>query len=721
MFYLPIFNKPRFSEAKSGLILCYTKESMNKTKTLLIILGVILLGIAAAGMYKFNYLANQPGYDVDGNKIETENVSEKTDATQTSETETTLTIEKSEDFVDARDRKVYPTVKIGDQIWMTKNLAFKTPKSFAYKDDEKNTEKYGRLYLFEDLKNAVPIGWHVATDEEWKTLEKNLGMKEADVEISDYMTKRGTTEGGDIKAGGKTMLDFPMAGFRRDDGKYEGGDDDKERPRTYIWVDTKVQGQEGEEVFRRRVEKDSTNLYRFTNPAGGFAITARLVKDTEKNNNQTPKTKSKSSSVNTEGQKKDTNTYGKTRSNRQIIAVPTGSDVNIEKPSNTKEVTTKKEKEKIMLKSRSVKTVSSSLSDISNTIPSNLDGVYKKNFNKYTAVVAPNGKAIHIVAQNKISNEQILRARNILMHYLNNFPGSKYGSNKSTVANQMANKGAILALLNGQDDGSNPVGDKVTGQPLYQNEIQTEGGDWYMKQNYEHRDAAYEEILHFVHDNGIGVDGPGGNPGALPTYQAEIRKAQKNALANNLWGRGVENKSWIAELTQENSLSQEYLASVIDSYYGLWGAWSEGKGGMWDIYIAKTRNDVKTKDSMGYTLAKDYFQSFVTYNARIEPSFSGTFSLKFDASKPYTHHSQYLRDITLLGKNNNNVVVNAMDNYITGNVGTNTVIFSGKSTEYKIVTENGKTIVQDTVKNRDGENVLTNIEKLKFSDKEVGI
>lgn len=34
-----------------------------------IIIGTVVL-IALAGMYKFNYLANQPGYDVDGNKIE---------------------------------------------------------------------------------------------------------------------------------------------------------------------------------------------------------------------------------------------------------------------------------------------------------------------------------------------------------------------------------------------------------------------------------------------------------------------------------------------------------------------------------------------------------------------------------------------------------------------------------------------------------------------------
>lgn len=42
-------------------------------RTLLTILGVIVLAVvlvALAGMYKFNYLANQPGYDVDGNKID---------------------------------------------------------------------------------------------------------------------------------------------------------------------------------------------------------------------------------------------------------------------------------------------------------------------------------------------------------------------------------------------------------------------------------------------------------------------------------------------------------------------------------------------------------------------------------------------------------------------------------------------------------------------------
>jgi len=46
------------------------KISMKITKGIIIGVVVIIVLIAIAGMYKFNYLANQSGYDVDGNKIE---------------------------------------------------------------------------------------------------------------------------------------------------------------------------------------------------------------------------------------------------------------------------------------------------------------------------------------------------------------------------------------------------------------------------------------------------------------------------------------------------------------------------------------------------------------------------------------------------------------------------------------------------------------------------
>ncbi len=352
---------------------------------------------------------------------------------------------------------------------------------------------------------------------------------------------------------------------------------------------------------------------------------------------------------------------------------------------------------------------------ISTTIPANLGSFYIQNFNRYTKVMTPNGDSIDIVAQANLTDEQIIRCRSVLEFYLTDYPGSEYGADKSAVANKMAENGAVLCLMNGAD-GSNPIGNQVTGQPLYQNEIQVEGHPWYMNQNYEHRDATFEEILHFVHDNGIGVDGNATFIGVLPAYQAEIRAAQQNALTNNLWGIGA--SGWIQELTQENSLTQEYLAAVVDSYYGLWGAWTESSThGMWGMYIAKTRAEIATEDPMGYALMTNkFFHPYLTYNARIDAGFNGNFSLKFDAAKPYTHHSRYLKDITLLGSNNNTVTVNELDNNITGNAGVNTVIFSGASTEYTINTSGGVTTVRDNTGNRDGANTLSNIEKLQFTD-----
>ncbi|MCF6206361.1 MAG: hypothetical protein L3J47_05660 [Sulfurovum sp.] len=39
---------------------------------LVLLLGLIIVAVAIAGMYKFNYLSSQEGYDVDGNKFHKE-------------------------------------------------------------------------------------------------------------------------------------------------------------------------------------------------------------------------------------------------------------------------------------------------------------------------------------------------------------------------------------------------------------------------------------------------------------------------------------------------------------------------------------------------------------------------------------------------------------------------------------------------------------------------
>ncbi|MCW8329235.1 hypothetical protein MD588_10495 [Photobacterium sp. SDRW27] len=354
------------------------------------------------------------------------------------------------------------------------------------------------------------------------------------------------------------------------------------------------------------------------------------------------------------------------------------------------------------------------------SVPENLSVTFssKLKFNRYTKVMASNGKAIHIVAQDKLSDNQIVRARSILEHYLAPYSGSVYGANKTAIANKMTENNATLLLLNGSDDGTNPAAE-LDGQPLYQNEIQVEGHSWYINQNYDHRDAAFEEILHMVHDYGIGVDQNERFVGALPAYQAEIRSAQVRALTDNLWGIGSGNKAWIQELTAENSLSQEYLAAVVDSFYGLWGAWSgSNTNGMWGLYIAKTRAEISSEDMLGAQLmANKFFHPYLTYNARIDESFKGDFSLRLDPKKPYTHHSQYLKDVTLTGSNASNVIVNQFDNKITGNSGTNKVLFSGNSSQYIIdKQQDGIVVITDLVDSRDGVNTVNDIEELVFND-----
>lgn len=348
-------------------------------------------------------------------------------------------------------------------------------------------------------------------------------------------------------------------------------------------------------------------------------------------------------------------------------------------------------------------------------VPASMGSAYTSQFDRYTKVTAPNGKAIHIVAQSKVSNEQIVRARNVLEHFLADFGGSAYGAHKDEVANKMANNGAILLLLNGSDNDNNDP--TVEGQALYQEELVVEGASWYINNEYDdHRDATFEEILHLVHDYGIGVDGHNSFPGALPAYQSEIRSAQQYALSNNLWGMGE--SEWINELTQENSLTQEYLAAVIDSYYGLWGAYS-GSLGMWGLYIAKTRSDIQSKDTRGWGLIGKFFHPYLTYNARIDSSFSGTFYMNFSSSLKYTHKSQYLKDITLTGSKNTKVRGNGYDNSITGNSGDNTVKFSGSYSQYTLSKSNGVITVGDNISGRDGTDTLTAVEYIQFSDRTV--
>jgi len=351
-----------------------------------------------------------------------------------------------------------------------------------------------------------------------------------------------------------------------------------------------------------------------------------------------------------------------------------------------------------------------------------IDVKFKGHFDKYIQYVASNGRPITIVAQDKVSNEQLLKAYNILSFYLT----SHKSYDMTSVANQMASNGAILMMPNGADGDKQLKESVFYGQPLYQMEVPVTGDAWYINNNYEHRDASYEEILHLVHDGGIGTMS---SKGVLPKLQQTIEKSMKNALPTekSKWGKsglwGLNSKDWLVELSREGSLEQEYIVSVVDSYYGLWEAFKDSDGGMWGLYIAKDRAAVKEKDPSGYGTLESFLPKNFTYMDRVSPTFEGTFSIQLDPAQSYTYKSQYIDKVRLTGKLNSNLFGNERDNIFIGNGGNNIinggegrdiVQFSGASGDYVI--SQGR--IEDT-KGRDGIDTLKNIEVLRFTDKDI--
>lgn len=348
---------------------------------------------------------------------------------------------------------------------------------------------------------------------------------------------------------------------------------------------------------------------------------------------------------------------------------------------------------------------------------------YRRAFDRYVQVIAPNGKPINIFAQKEISDSQLRHVRDVLVHYLTNVPGSQYGASKETVADRMATNHAMIMILKGSD-GRYPE-PRIPAQSLFETETVVEGSRAYMTNDFEkHRDATLEEILHCVHDNGIGVDIRHAPKGVLPKFQNEIRRATTHAMENKIWPAVTapdDVGDWIGELREEGSLTQEYLASVIDSYYGLWGSFDQNVG-MWGIYIARTRQDIQAKDPQGYALMAKFFPPYLSYMAEVDPSLKGTFSLSFDPKQAYTHKSRYLIHASLTGNNNANLTGNDQDNRLSGNAGDNiingrkgndTVVYPRAKTQYTI-TKNADGTLSVT---GDGVDTLVSIEHLEFDSK----
>ena len=109
-----------------------------------------------------------------------------------------ITFSTKSSFIDSRDNQTYEVVQIGNQIWMKENLAYNAGAGcWAYDNIESNVATYGRLYNWETANSACPSGWDLPSDNEWKTLEMELGMSQSE---ADGIEWRGTDEGSKLKS-----------------------------------------------------------------------------------------------------------------------------------------------------------------------------------------------------------------------------------------------------------------------------------------------------------------------------------------------------------------------------------------------------------------------------------------------------------------------------------------------------------------------------------------
>ena len=205
------------------------------------------------------------------------------------------------------DGNAYPTIQIGDQVWMAENLrvthyrdgtpipnvpadeAWAKTSSGAYcysNNDAENAETYGALYNWfavVDSGHIGPAGWHVPTDVEWKELEMVLGMSPGE---ADGWGWRGTNEGSQLAGNAALWADgilvndtaFGSSGFTALPAGYRNfysGYIHNVGNYAYFWSASESSSSN---AWSRVLYYDYSGVYRYSsNRQSGFAV--RLLRD----------------------------------------------------------------------------------------------------------------------------------------------------------------------------------------------------------------------------------------------------------------------------------------------------------------------------------------------------------------------------------------------------------------------------------------------------------
>ena len=142
----------------------------------------------------------------------------------------------SQSFTDSRDGKSYDVVQIGSQTWMAENLHYEIDDSVCPEGDNRNCEKYGRLYTWEAAQSICPEGWLLPDSLDFAKLVVQAGGPS---QAGDALK---ATDGWFKKGNGSDAFGFKAlpAGYRGAVYEGEGGAYDGIGGYAYFWSATET-------------------------------------------------------------------------------------------------------------------------------------------------------------------------------------------------------------------------------------------------------------------------------------------------------------------------------------------------------------------------------------------------------------------------------------------------------------------------------------------------
>ncbi|MBP1612583.1 MAG: hypothetical protein H6Q13_31 [Bacteroidetes bacterium] len=203
--------------------------------------------------------------------------------------------EATGEMIDARDGFNYHWVRYNGLDWTVENAHYQTTEGtyaiytanqiLSESEDETNSKtlaKYGYLYTYQGALEAAPDGWRVPTDDDWKKLEKALGMSSRETEETGW---RGKYAAELMKQGEEgTSLNFLYAGYWIASTSSYASQFHLMGAYGLYWSSTEDTLKSNKYAYYRKFLYNSPQVFRYSTDKANM-LSIRFVRDSDSNTN----------------------------------------------------------------------------------------------------------------------------------------------------------------------------------------------------------------------------------------------------------------------------------------------------------------------------------------------------------------------------------------------------------------------------------------------------